>query len=53
LGEHVIGLGGIPMRNKLKFYINLAIIGFTMGRAYGALRRRLARDVRTRRRVWN
>jgi len=39
------------MRNKLKFYFNLAIIGFTVGRAVGAYRRRLARDVRARR-VW-
>ena len=42
----------LPMRNKLKFYFNLAIIGFTVGRAYGAFRRRLARDV-ARRRVWS
>ena len=41
------------MRNKLKFYFNLAIVGFTVGRAYGALRRRLARDVRARRRAWS
>ena len=40
------------MRSKLKFYFNLAIIGFTVGRAYGAFRRRLARDV-ARRRVWS
>ena len=42
----------LPMRNNLKFYFNLAIIGFTVGRAYGAFRRRLARDV-ARRRVWS
>jgi hypothetical protein len=42
----------LPMRNKLKFYFNLAIIGFTVGRAYGAFRQRLARDV-ARRRVWS
>ena len=41
------------MRNKLKFYFNLAIIGFTVGQAYGVFRRRLGRDVRARRRVWS
>jgi hypothetical protein len=41
------------MRNKVKFYLNLAIIGFTVGRAYGAFRRRLRRDVQARRRVWS
>jgi hypothetical protein len=41
------------MRNTLKFYFNLAIIGFTVGRAYGAFRRRLARDAQARRRVWS
>jgi hypothetical protein len=41
------------MRNKLKFYFNLAIIGFTVGRAYSALRLRFARDVAARRRVWS
>ena len=41
------------MRKQLKFYFNLAIIGFTVGRAYGAIRRRMARDVLTRRRAWN
>jgi hypothetical protein len=45
--------GGVSMRNKLKFYFNLAIIGFTVGRAYGALRRRLARDLAARRGVWS
>jgi hypothetical protein len=44
---------GLSMRKKLKFYFNLAIIGFTVGRAYGALHRRLARDLRARRRVWS
>ena len=39
------------MRKNLRFYFNLAIIGFTVGRAYGAYRRRLARDAR--RRVWS
>jgi len=41
------------MRNQLKFYFNLAIIGFTVGRAYSAIRRRMARDALTRRRAWN
>ena len=41
------------MRNKFRFYFNLAIIGFTVGRAYGAFRQRLARDVQARRRVWS
>jgi hypothetical protein len=41
------------MRNKLKFYFNLAILGFTVGRAYGVFRRRLTRDLLARRRVWN
>jgi hypothetical protein len=41
------------MRKKLKFYFNLAIIGFTVGRAYSAFHRRLARDLRARRRVWS
>ncbi len=41
------------MRNNLRFYFNLAIIGFMVGRAYGAFRRRLARDVQARRRVWS
>jgi|HubBroStandDraft_5_1064220.scaffolds.fasta_scaffold1263641_2 hypothetical protein len=41
------------MRNKLKFYFNLAIMGFTAGCAYSAFRRRLAREVRARRRVWS
>jgi hypothetical protein len=40
------------MRNTLKFYLNLALVSFTVSRAYGALRRRLARDV-ARRRAWN
>lgn len=41
------------MRNKVKFYFNLAILGFTVGRAYVAVRQRLARDLHARRRVWN
>jgi hypothetical protein len=41
------------MRNKLKFYFNLAIIGFTVGRAYDAFRHRLARDVRARHSAWH
>jgi hypothetical protein len=41
------------MRNKLRFYFNLAIIGFTVARAYSAYRRRLGRDLRARRRVWS
>jgi len=46
-------LGGISMRNNLKFYFNLAIVGFTVGRAYNAFRRRLARDVQARWRIWS
>ena len=54
LEEHGFApLGGLPMRKTLKFYFNLAIIGFTVGRAYGALQRRLARDLQARRRVWS
>jgi hypothetical protein len=41
------------MRNKLRFYFNLAIVGFTVGQAYVAFRRRLARGVQARRRVWS
>jgi hypothetical protein len=41
------------MRNKLRFYFNLAIISFMAARAYDAFRRRLARDVQARRRVWS
>lgn len=41
------------MRNKLKFYLNLALIGFTVGRAYGGFRKRMARDLRARRRAWS
>jgi len=39
------------MRTTLKLYLNLAIVSFTVGRAYGAFRRRLARAV-ARRRAW-
>jgi hypothetical protein len=46
-------LGVISMRNQVKFYFNLAIMGFVVGRAYGAFRQRLARDVQARRRVWS
>jgi hypothetical protein len=46
-------LGVISMRNQVKFYFNLAIMGFIVGRAYGAFRQRLARDVQARRRVWS
>jgi hypothetical protein len=42
----------LPMKNKLRFYFNLAIVSFTVARAYGALRQRLARDVQARRRAW-
>jgi hypothetical protein len=38
------------MRNQLRFYVNLAIVGFIVGRAYGAFRRRIARDLQARRR---
>lgn len=31
------------MRSRLKFYLNLALLGFTVGRGYAALQRRLAR----------
>ena len=37
------------MRTTLKLYLNLAIVSFTVGRAYVAFRRRLARDVARRR----
>jgi hypothetical protein len=49
------------MRKKLKFYLNLALVSFTVGRAYGSFRQRLARDMVARdvarrrpwRRTWN
>ena len=41
------------MRNRLKFYLNLALLGFTVGRAYGAFRQRLARNLHARRRAWS
>jgi hypothetical protein len=44
--------GGVNMRKTLKFYLNLALVSFTVGRAFGAFRQRLARDV-ARRRAWN
>jgi hypothetical protein len=53
LADDGVAAGGIAMQAKLKFYFNLAILGFTLGRAYGALRRWVARDVHGRRRVWN
>jgi len=37
------------MRKRFRFYLNLALMSFVVGRAYGALRRRLARDVARRR----
>jgi hypothetical protein len=40
------------MRSTLRLYLNLAIIGFTVGLAYGGVRRALARDVQARRRAW-
>jgi len=40
------------MRKTLKFYLNLALVSFTVGRAYGAFRHRLAGDV-ARRRTWS
>ena len=40
------------MRKTLKLYLNLALVSFTLGRAYRAFRRRLARDV-ARRRAWS
>lgn len=41
------------MRNNLKLYFNLAIIGFMAGRAFSLYRRRLSRDLQARRRVWS
>jgi hypothetical protein len=41
------------MRTQLKLYFNLAIIGFIVGRSYGAFRQRIARDVQARRRLWS
>jgi hypothetical protein len=40
------------MPKTLKFYLNLALVGFMVGRAYGSFRQRLARDL-ARRRSWN
>jgi hypothetical protein len=39
------------MRKQLRFYFNLALIGFTVGQAYTAYRRRMGKDYRARRRV--
>ena len=39
------------MRQTLKYYLNLALLSFTVARVYGAFRQRLARDV-ARRRPW-
>ena len=39
----------LRMRKTLQFYLNLALVSFVAARAYGALRRRLARDVARRR----
>jgi hypothetical protein len=33
----------LGMRNKLKFYLNLALFGFTVGQTYSAFQRRVAR----------
>jgi hypothetical protein len=41
------------MKNTVRFYFNLAILGFVVGRAYGKFRQRLARDVQAKRRVWS
>jgi hypothetical protein len=40
------------MHKQLRLYLNLALIGFTLGRAYTAFRRRMGEDNRARRRVW-
>jgi hypothetical protein len=40
------------MGKTLKLYLNIALVSFTVGRAYGAFRRHLARDL-ARRRAWN
>jgi hypothetical protein len=37
------------MPKRLKFYINLALVGFTLGRTYAAFQRRLARGLRNQR----
>jgi hypothetical protein len=39
------------MRKQLRFYLNLALIGFTLGHAYAAFQRRMREDYRARRRV--
>ena len=43
------------MRSRLKFYLNLALFGFTVGRSYAAFQRRAAKsqNQRGRRRPWN
>jgi len=48
-GDHASSLEALRMQKTLKFYLNLALMSFTVGRAYGAFRRRLARDVARRR----
>jgi hypothetical protein len=32
------------MRNRLKFYLNLALFGFTVGKTYTAFQRRVAKS---------
>jgi hypothetical protein len=46
---------GFPMRNSFKFYLNLALLGFTVGRAYAAFQNRAARSQigHGKRRPWN
>jgi hypothetical protein len=51
-GEHPHTQEALRMRKTLKLYLNLALVSFTLGRAYGAFRQRLARDV-ARRRAWS
>jgi hypothetical protein len=34
------------MRGRLKLYLNLALLGFTLGRSYSAFQRRLAKAKR-------
>ncbi|HTV94520.1 MAG TPA: hypothetical protein VME42_00890 [Steroidobacteraceae bacterium] len=34
------------MRRRIRFYLNLALLGFTVGQVYGVFQRCLARDLR-------
>jgi hypothetical protein len=41
------------MSNNLRFYLNLALVGFTLGQAYGVYRRRRVRTRHPGRQEWS